>query len=49
MTVKHVRKPSHVLLMVASGWDCSKYLATTQFVEKVDNLSLCKYAYVNNI
>jgi hypothetical protein len=38
MTEKHVRKPSHFLLMVVSGGGCSEYLATAEFVEEVDNL-----------
>jgi hypothetical protein len=38
MTVKHERKPSHLLYMDVSGGDYSEYLATAQFVEEVDSL-----------
>jgi hypothetical protein len=34
MIEKHLRKPSHFLLMAVSGGGCSKYLAIAQFVEK---------------
>jgi hypothetical protein len=38
MRGKHVRKPSHFLLLVVSGGGCSEYLATAEFVEEDDNL-----------
>jgi hypothetical protein len=38
MTVKCIKKPFHSLLMVVSGRACCEFLATAEFVDKVDNL-----------
>jgi hypothetical protein len=38
VTARHVRKLSHILLMVVLGGGCSEYLATTHIVEEVGNL-----------